>query len=171
MTDERLYWRTLIADGRERRPGTHYPHVTWAYVILCVRLECERRFNIKFYGADSHFCHYAYVTWSHAELWSAHVSARLSNFCRRTHFVRRDVRVERSSYVTRKCLLKKWANGHCYDSKSPDYIDQHMRVNAWEGIGKELKIKRKFYVSSRDVRIVCPRPYQNCIILLQRTKH
>jgi len=32
-----------------------------------------------------------------------------------------------------------------------------MRANAWEGIGKELKIKRKFYVSSRDVRIVCPR--------------
>ena len=30
-----------------------------------------------------------------------------------------------------------------------------MRANAWEGIGKELKIK--FYVSSRYVRIVCPR--------------
>jgi hypothetical protein len=44
-----------------------------------------------------------------------------------------------------------------YDTKSPDYGDQHMRANAWEGIGKELKIKRNFYVSSRDVRIVCPR--------------
>jgi len=43
-----------------------------------------------------------------------------------------------------------------YDTKSPDYRDQHMRANAWEGIGKELKIKAKFYVSSRDVRIVCP---------------
>jgi hypothetical protein len=43
-----------------------------------------------------------------------------------------------------------------YDTKSPDYRDQHMRANAWEGIGKELKIKRKFYVSSREVRIVCP---------------
>jgi hypothetical protein len=32
-----------------------------------------------------------------------------------------------------------------------------MRANAWEGIGKELKIKCKFYVSSLDVRIVCPR--------------
>jgi len=32
-----------------------------------------------------------------------------------------------------------------------------MRAIAWEGIGKELKIKRKFYVSSRDVRIVCLR--------------
>jgi hypothetical protein len=44
-----------------------------------------------------------------------------------------------------------------YDTKSPDYRDQHMRANSWEGIGKELKIKRKIYVSSRDVRIVCPR--------------
>jgi len=43
-----------------------------------------------------------------------------------------------------------------YDTKSPDYRDQHMGANAWEGIGKELKIKRKFYVSSRDVRIACP---------------
>ena len=44
-----------------------------------------------------------------------------------------------------------------YDTKSPDCRDQHMRANAWEGIGKELKIKRNFYVSSRGVRIVCPR--------------
>jgi hypothetical protein len=44
-----------------------------------------------------------------------------------------------------------------YDTKLPDYRDQHMRANVWEGIGKELKTKRKFFVSSRDVRIVCPR--------------
>jgi hypothetical protein len=44
-----------------------------------------------------------------------------------------------------------------YDTKSPDYREQHMRANALEGIGKELKTNRKFYVSSRDVRIVCPR--------------
>jgi hypothetical protein len=44
-----------------------------------------------------------------------------------------------------------------YDTKTPDYRDQHMRANAWEGIWKELKIKRKFYVSSREVTIVCPR--------------
>ena len=59
------------------RSGTHYPHVTWAHVLLRVRLGCERRFNIEFYGADSRFCHSAYVTWSHAELWSAQVPARL----------------------------------------------------------------------------------------------
>jgi len=44
-----------------------------------------------------------------------------------------------------------------YDTKSPDCRDHDMRANAWEGIGKELKIKRKFYVSARDVRIVRPR--------------
>ena len=44
-----------------------------------------------------------------------------------------------------------------YDTKSPDCRDQRMRANTLEEIGKELKIKRKFYVSSRDVRIVCPR--------------
>jgi hypothetical protein len=30
-----------------------------------------------------------------------------------------------------------------YDTTSPDYTDQHMRANAWDEIGKELKIKRK----------------------------
>jgi hypothetical protein len=29
-----------------------------------------------------------------------------------------------------------------YVTKSPDYRDQHMRASTWEGIGKELKIKR-----------------------------
>jgi len=131
--------------------------------MLRVQLGCERWFNIELFSSNSHFCHSAYVTWSRVELWSVHVPARLSNFCCRTHFVRRDARVERSSDVTscfqkwRKCLLKKCANGPFYDTKSPDYRDERMRANAWDGIGKELKIKRKFYVSSRDVRIVHPR--------------
>jgi len=43
-----------------------------------------------------------------------------------------------------------------YDTKSPDYRDQHMRAITWEGMGKEVKIKPKFYVNSRDVRIVYP---------------
>jgi hypothetical protein len=115
--------------------------------MLLVQLGCERRFNIEFYGANSHFCHSAYVTWSH-------VPARLSHFCCRTHFVRRDVRVE-----NRRCnqlfpemeemLIEKVHRGtFLYATKSPDYRDQHVRANAWEEIGKEL--------SSRDVRIVCP---------------
>jgi len=29
-----------------------------------------------------------------------------------------------------------------YYTKSPDYTDQQMRANAWEEIGKELKINR-----------------------------
>jgi hypothetical protein len=40
---------------------------------------------------------------------------------------------------------------------SHQLIEISIRANAWEGIGKELKIKRKFYVSPRDVRVVCPR--------------
>jgi hypothetical protein len=35
--------------------------------------------------------------------------------------------------------VRQWT--FLYDTKSPDYIDQHMRANAWDGIGKELKIK------------------------------
>lgn len=31
-----------------------------------------------------------------------------------------------------------------YDIKSSDYRDHEMRTNAWEEIGKELKIRRKF---------------------------
>jgi hypothetical protein len=30
-----------------------------------------------------------------------------------------------------------------YDTKSPDFRDQHLRANAWEEIGKGWKIKRK----------------------------
>jgi len=40
-----------------------------------------------------------------------------------------------------------------------------MRANAWERIGKELKIKSEFYVSSRDVRRVCPHlRFQNKVL-------
>ena len=116
------------------RPGTHYPHVTWAHVMLRVQLGSERRFNIEFCGADPHFCHCAYVTWSRVELWSAHVPARLSNFCCRTHFLRHDVRVETSSDVTscfqkwRKCLLKKCAYGPLCMTPSHQIIE----ISIWE---------------------------------------
>jgi len=69
---------------------------------------------------------------------SAHVPARLSNFYCHTHFVRRDVRVEMEEMLTEKVRQRTFS---C-DTKSPDYTEQHMRANAWEGIGKELKIKR-----------------------------
>jgi hypothetical protein len=41
-----------------------------------------------------------------------------------------------------------------------------MRANTWEGIGKELKIKHKLYVSSHDVRRVCPRLYTHAVEVL-----
>jgi hypothetical protein len=66
---------------------TYYPHATWAHVMLWLQLGYLTLNS----GADSHFCHSAYVTWSDVELWSAHMPARLLNFCWRTNFVRRDV--------------------------------------------------------------------------------
>jgi hypothetical protein len=63
--------------------------------------------------------------------------------------------------------VRQWT--FLYDTKLPDYRDQYVRANAWEGIEKELKIKRKFYVSSRDVRIVCPRLYSWLVLLLSYT--
>jgi len=142
------------------RLETHYPHVTWAHMML----GCGRWFNVEFYGSDSHFCHSAYVMWPCVEFWSVHVPACLSNFCCRTHFVRRSSDVTSCFQKWWKCLLKKCANGPLY--MTPDYRDQHMRANTWEGIGKELKIKHKFYVSSRDVRRVCPRLYTHAVEVL-----
>ena len=82
-TETTAWWRNLwhAETYRGLRPGTHYLHVTWVHVILRVRLGCEWRYNIEFCGADSHFCHSAYVTWSHVEVWSAHVQACLSDAC------------------------------------------------------------------------------------------
>jgi len=82
------------------RPVTHYSHVTWAHVMLRVRLGCERRFNIELYGADSHFCHFTYVTWSHVELWSAHVPACLWEACWHVSWPELHVRSRDVSRVT-----------------------------------------------------------------------
>ena len=66
--------------------------------------------------------------------------------------------------------MKKCASGpFLYDTKSSDYRDQHTRANACEGIGKELKIKRKFYLSSRDVRIVYLRLKALCGVVFHFT--
>jgi hypothetical protein len=45
--------------------------------------------------------------------------------------------------VSRNCGNAYWKVRQLtflYDTKSPDYKDQHMRANAWDGIGKKLKI-------------------------------
>jgi hypothetical protein len=117
------------------RLGTYYPHVTWAHVMLHMQLGCERQFNIEFYGADSHFCHSAYIMWSQVELWTAHAPAHLSHFCCCTHFVRRDLCVKCSSNIVtssfqkwRKCLLKKCANRPFYMTPSHQIIE----ISIWE---------------------------------------
>jgi hypothetical protein len=59
------------------RLGTHYPHITWAHVMLRVQLGYLTLNS----GADSHFCHSAYVTWSDVELWSARTRHVSRNVC------------------------------------------------------------------------------------------
>jgi len=149
--------------GNRVRPGTHYPHVTWAHVMLRVKLRCERRFNTEFYGADSHFLS---LCLRHVISRGAVVGSRASTPLKflLSHTFRETWRTCRALFrlyqlfpEMEKMLIEKVRQRtFLYDTKSPDYRDQHMRANAWEGIWKELKIKRKFYVSSRDVRIVCP---------------
>ena len=117
------------------RAGTHYPHVTWAHVMLRVQLGCERRFNTEFYDADSHFCHSAYVTWSHVELWSAHAPARLSHFCCRAHFVRRDQRVECSAQLWLSRLTDRWQSSF---TSLPNHISLLM--------GSYRRISAKYWV-------------------------
>jgi hypothetical protein len=106
------------------RPGAHYPNVTWAHVILRVRLGCERQFNIEFYGADSHFCHSAYVTWSHVELWSAHVPARLACW----HVSRPELYV-RSRNVSR--VTEMWICAIEFNVKSPLKHSKRTRNITW----------------------------------------
>jgi hypothetical protein len=60
------------------KPGTHYPHVTWAHVMLRVQLVYLTLNS----GAHSHFCHSSYVTRSYVG-W-------------RTHFVRQNVCANRN---------------------------------------------------------------------------
>ena len=103
-----------VANTQNFRPGTKYPHVTWAHVTLRVRLGCERRFNIEFYGADSHFSHSAYVTWSHVELWSAFVPASLWEAC--CHVSRPELHV-RSRDVSR--VTEVWLCAIEFHVKSP----------------------------------------------------
>jgi hypothetical protein len=104
--------------------------VTSRELTWCYACSWERRFDTELHGAGSHFCHSAHVTWSHVETWTAHVTARLSHFCCRTHFVRRELREECSSDVVtscvqkwRKCLLKKSTNGPFYMPQSRQIIE------------------------------------------------
>jgi len=100
------------------------------------------------------------LTWSSGRLTCQHAS-QISTVAH----ISWDVIYVSSVLQTLPVVSRNW--GNAYWRSVPTYLyiwhqvtnyrEQHMRTSAWEGIGKELKIKRKFYVSSRDVRIVCPR--------------
>ena len=75
----------LIPEASKARDTLSSHHVSSCDVTRAVGM--WEGFNIEFYGADSHFCHSAYVTWSNMELWSAHMPARRSYFCCHTHIL------------------------------------------------------------------------------------
>ena len=121
-----FYWESL-------RPGSHYPYVVWAHVILRVQLGCERRFNIEFYGAGPHVTLLTSrdLTWSSGRFTCQHVS----HICCCTHFVRREVREVCSSGIVtscfqklRECLLKKCSNGPL--SMTP--TNPNIQINIWQ---------------------------------------
>jgi hypothetical protein len=118
------------------RLGTHYPHVTWAQVMLRVHFNYLTLNS----GADSHFCQIClrHVNWSGA-LVRSRASTTLKFLL--SHTFRETWRTCRVLFniVTscfqkwRKCLLKKvLQRTFLYDTKSPDYRDQHKTANAWE---------------------------------------
>ena len=127
-------------------PGKHYPHITWAHVMLRVQLGCDRGFNIEFYGAHSHLCHSAYVTWSPVELWSAHAPARLSRSgCRTFRETWPACRVLfRNCYQfteMEEVLIQKVRQRTFRMTLSPVYRDMDMRANAWEEISQGVQNK------------------------------
>jgi hypothetical protein len=125
------------------RPGTHYPHVTWARVMLLVHLGY---FNIEFWRRLTlmSLC-LRHVIWR-GTLVGSRASTPLK-FLLSPHTFRETCRVLfRHCYQlfpeNEEMLIEKVRQRtFLYDTKSSDYRDQHKRANAREEIGKELKIK------------------------------
>jgi len=125
------------------RPGTHCPHVTWAHVMLCVQLGCERRFSIELYGADSHLSLCLRHVISRGALVGSRASTPLNFLLSHTFretwrtcqalFRRYQLFPEMEEMLTERGCQRTFL----YDIESPDYGDQHMRADTWEGIGKE----------------------------------
>jgi len=141
------------------KPGTHYL-VTWTDVMLCVHLGCKRRINIEFCGIDYHFCHCLRHVISCEALVGWRASTPLTFLL--LHPFRDTWPTCRGALQTLLPVSRNGGNAYwkrcqrtfLYGIKSPDYRDQHMRANAWEEIGNELKIKHKFYVFSCMCRFI-----------------
>jgi hypothetical protein len=109
------------------RPGTHYPHVTWAPVILRVQLGYLTLNS----GANPHFSQH--VIWREALVGSrastplkfllSHTFRETWRTCRVLFSI-----VTRNFQKWRKCLLKKCANGHFYMTPS----HQSIEISIWE---------------------------------------
>jgi hypothetical protein len=116
------------------RPGGHYPHVTWARVILnaCswyVRGDLTLNYMAQIHTSFTPFTSRD-LAWSSGRLTCQHAS----QICAVAHISWHDVRVERSSDVIscfqkwRKCLLQKCANGPFYMTPSHKIIE----ISLWE---------------------------------------
>jgi hypothetical protein len=151
-----LLLHNLLASTRPLRPGTHYPHVTWAHVMLRVHLWY---FNFEFWRSLTllSLCLH-HVIW-HGDLVGSRANTPLKFIF--SHIFRETWRTCRVLFrycyqlfpeIEEMLIEKVRQRTFLYDTKIPDYRDQHMRANAREEIGKESKIKCK-----SDVTIVCPR--------------
>ena len=148
--------------GNRVRPGTHYPHVTWAHVMLRVKLRCERRFNTEFYGADSHFLS---LCLRHVISRGAVVGSRASTPLKflLSHTFRETWRTRRAFF--RRYRLFPEMEEMLIKNAPTDIFIRHqvtrLQRSAYEshrmGRDREEVENKKFHVSSRDVRIVCPR--------------
>ena len=136
-----------------------WAHVTWTHVMLRVQLGCERRFTIEFYGqihtsvtlltsrdlTCQHASHISVVT---------HISWDVTTWptCR-VLFRRYQLVVCRKTYCL--CRRQHW-NWYGWNVISPDCLAPNIRMR-W----RDMTIcvcAVSHDLSSRDVRIVCPRP-------------
>jgi len=135
---------------RTVRPGTH-PQVTWAHVNLCVQLVCERRVNIavqwpRFTLLSLRLHHVI----SRGALVVSRASAQLT-FLLSQH-ISWDVTYVSNALQTLLPVVNRnggnayWKSAPTDLFMTPSHQNIEIRGNAWEEIGKDFKIKRKFYV-------------------------
>jgi hypothetical protein len=129
------------------RPGTHYPHVTWAHAMLRVHLGY---FNIDLL-AQTHtsvtLLTSRDLTWNSGRLTCQHAS-QISVVA---HISWDGTYVSSAHQTLLPAVSRNGGNAYwklrqrtfLHDTKSPDCRDQHMRANAREEIRKELKINSK----------------------------
>jgi hypothetical protein len=153
-----FFWEPHKTHKRNAKPGTHYPHVTWAHVILRVHLgyfnfEFWRRLTVVTLLTSRD------LTWSCGRLTCQH-SSQIPVFAHISWYV---TYVSSALQTLLSVVSRNGGNSYWKSAPtdvfymSPDCRYQHMRANAREDIGKELKIKRETWREDS----VCPRLNQH----------